>query len=274
MTSQSSDEIETALKENFKLSSYEVKAYLCLLKLGKQTPKELSTNSAVPLPRIYDTLESLMTKGFAIKQDEYYSPIPPRLALHGRSLQFETEFEKEQKQRQGLEKELGSLLEQSNLQSKQRTQQEQSDISIIKGFNSIANKFSELLSESSDVILVAKRAVDARDVFIPILLEFGADQTSGNKKNRRKSIRIIVPRNAKISEEEIKSAKRASAEARKSDLILFDMMITDQNDVLIGVPDPLSEEINHAIAIWIRNSSFARSTKTTIEGVWKNSERI
>ncbi|MDH2899872.1 MAG: helix-turn-helix domain-containing protein [archaeon] len=268
---QTVDEIETSLRETFKLSSYETKSYLSLLKLGKQTPKELASSASVPLPRIYDTLESLMSKGFALKQDEYYSPIPPKTALHGRSVQFETEFAKEQRMRQSVEKELASFLEKtSGAQTRQRAQDE-GEISVLKGFNSIANKFSELLRESSEIILVAKRAVEAKEVFIPILLEFGAGSGS---KSRKKSIRIIVPKDTKITEEELKEARRAPAEIRKSDQILFDMMITDQNDVLIGVPDPLSDEINHAIAIWFRNSSFARSTRVAVEEVWKSSQKI
>lgn len=263
------EEIETSLKENFKLSSYETKAYLCLLKIGKQTPKELALNSTVPLPRVYDTLDSLMEKGFILKHGEYCSPIPPKLALHGRLTQFETEFVREQKIRQNLEKEMSNLLERSRSQPRQRAENE-GEVYVLKGFNSISNKFTELLSVSSEIILVAKRAIEAKDVFIPILLEYG---TSGKQKVR-KSIRIIVPESTKISDEESRVAKHASAEIRKSNNILFDMMITNQNDVLIGVPDPLSDEINHAIAILVRNSSFAKSTKSAVEEVWKSSKRV
>jgi sugar-specific transcriptional regulator TrmB len=265
---QSFDEIESQLREIFKLSSYEAKSYLSLLKFGKQTPKELATNAGIPLPRIYDTLETLMSKGFALRQGEFYSPIPPKTALHGRTVQFEKEFAKEQMMRQSVEKDLASFLEKASVQSRERAEDE-GEISVLKGFNSIANKFGELLSESNEIILVAKRAVEAKEVFIPILLEY-----TGVKRARRKSIRIIVPKDTKVTEEELRAAGEASAEIRKSDQILFDMMITDQNDVLIGVPDPLSEEINHAIAIWFRNSSFAKSTKNAVEEVWKNSQRI
>jgi sugar-specific transcriptional regulator TrmB len=269
---QSFDEIESQLREVFKLSSYEVKSYLSLLKLGKQTPKELAKSASIPLPRIYDTLESLMSKGFALKQDEYYSPIPPRTALHGRTIQFEKDFEREQKTREAVERDLSNFLEKSSMQARQRIHSE-GEISVLKGFNAIQNKFGELLSESSEVILVAKRAVEAKDVFIPIMLEYGAGNV-GNRKSKKKSIRIIVPKDTEVSEDEIRAASEASAEIRKSDQILFDMMITDQNDVLIGVPDPLSEEINHAIAILFRNSSFAKSTKNAVEEVWKNSQKI
>jgi len=260
-------DIANSLKENFKLSSYETKAYLSLLKLGKQNPKQVSSNAGVPMPRVYDTLESLMSKGFVIKQDDNYLPISPRTALHGRSLQFDLQFAQEQKSRQAVESELIEVLE--NIEnSKSKGSAEANEISVLKGFNSIANKFSELLENSNDIILMAKRAVEAKEIFIPILLEFGG---AGNKKRK---IRIIIPKETKITEEEIKVAKQASTSIRRYDYILFDMMITDSDDIVIGVPDPLSEEINHAIAIWVRNSSFAKSTRASVEEIWKRAEHV
>ncbi|HVB12610.1 MAG TPA: hypothetical protein VNE86_05710, partial [Nitrososphaerales archaeon] len=40
--SESLQKIESSLKENFKLSSYEARAYLALLRRGKQSPKQIS----------------------------------------------------------------------------------------------------------------------------------------------------------------------------------------------------------------------------------------
>src|SRR5271157_2972945 len=95
----STESIEGMLKEHFKLSSYEARAYLSLLRQGKQNPKQLSSMAEIPLPRVYDTLESLMAKGFTLKQDDTYLPIPPRQALKGRSSQFEHQFSMEQRTR-------------------------------------------------------------------------------------------------------------------------------------------------------------------------------
>ena len=272
-----SQEIEASLKENFKLSSYEARAYLSLLKLGRQNSKQLASSAGVPLPRIYDTLDSLMQKGFLVKQEENFSAIPPRQALKGRSSQFEAQFSNEQKRRKQAEDQLISALDEENAAS-QNQGTASSEISILKGLNAIINKFAELIEDSEDTILVAKRAVDARQVFIPILLETPTlrEERQLSKKQaqrKRNHIRIITPINAKISKEELEEAKKAGAEIRRSDNIVFDMMITDRDDVIIGVPDPLSEEINHAIAIWVRNPSFAKSTRSAIEEIWKSSEK-
>jgi sugar-specific transcriptional regulator TrmB len=272
---ESVQEIESSLKENFKLSGYEARTYLSLLRLGKLNTKQISASADIPLPRVYDTIESLMTKGFIVQQESgSFSPIPPRIAMQGRTSQFEVQFSEDQKRRRKIQDRL--VAELSRLEPSEKSRGE-SEISILKGFNTIANKFADLIQSSTDVILVAKRAVEARDVFIPIILEFAG----GAKKNKErpkgsssKRIRIITPKTTNVTKEELASAKKSGAEIRRSDSVLFDMMITDTDDILIGVPDPLSEEINHAIAIWVRNTSFAKSTRASIEEMWKTAERI
>lgn len=263
---ESLQKIESSLKENFKLSSYEARAYLALLRRGKQSPKQISAIAQVPMPRIYDTLESLMSKGFVAKQEENYSPIPPKQALKGRTTQFEAQFSQEQKRRRQAEEDVASLLEGSV--SVLEKSESSGEISILKGFNAISNKFTELLENSHDVILVAKRAIEAKEVFIPILAEYAS------QKNGKKRIRIIAPKGVKITPKEAAEARNANAEIRRSDHVIFDLMIADTDDVIIGVPDPLSEEINHAIAIWVSNPSFAGSTRNAVEEIWKSADRV
>ena len=264
--SSSLQDIESSLKENFKLSSYEARAYISLLRWGRQTTKQLSSSSAIPLPRVYDTVESLMAKGFVMKKDESFLAIPPRQALKGRTRQFEIQFSEDQKRRSDAETRLTDLLEQQTSNEESANDQTFSEISVLKGFNTIANKFEELLEESREVILIAKRAVEAKEFFIPILLQYA--------KPGRRRIRIIAPRNVKLTKDDLEQARTANAQIRKSDNVIFDMMISDQDDVLIGVPDPLSEEINHAIAIWVRNASFARSTRNSVEEMWESAEQV
>ncbi|MGQ9469162.1 MAG: helix-turn-helix domain-containing protein [Nitrososphaerales archaeon] len=67
-------------------------------------PKELSRAARVSQPRVYDTLRSLEEKGFIEQAGERYVAAAPRTALKGRSVQFKTLFEEEQKQREEAEK--------------------------------------------------------------------------------------------------------------------------------------------------------------------------
>jgi HTH-type transcriptional regulator, sugar sensing transcriptional regulator len=263
--SPSLQEIESSLKENFKLSSYEARAYLSLLRLGGQNTKQLASSSSVPLPRVYDIVESLMTKGFVMKKDDNFLAIPPKQALKGRTRQFEIQFSEEQKHRADAESRLIDLLELQIPTDDSGVDQGHSEISVLKGFNTIANKFEELLEASKEVILVAKRAVDAKEFFIPILLQYC--------KGGKRRIRIVAPKNVKLTKDDLEQARIANAQIRMSDNVIFDMMITDQDDVLIGVPDPLSEDLNHSIAIWVRNASFASSTRNSVEEMWDSAER-
>src|SRR5579884_3120085 len=54
--------LEASLKDSFKLSGYEARAYISLVKKGAQNAKQLSQNASIPLPRVYDTLDTLMEK--------------------------------------------------------------------------------------------------------------------------------------------------------------------------------------------------------------------
>ena len=126
-----------------------------------------------------------MSKGFIIKQDENFLALPPRQALNGRARQFEAQFSDEQKRRREAEERLTTILENSSAQGEETGP---SEISVLKGFNTIANKFAELLEDSRDVILVAKRAVEAREFFIPILLEFA------NKESRQQANQDSCPK--------------------------------------------------------------------------------
>jgi sugar-specific transcriptional regulator TrmB len=265
LAGESIEDLERSLKDNFKLSSYEARIYLSLLRLGKQSQKQLSQTADVPLPRVYDSVESLMAKGFVVKNEDNFSAIAAKQALKGRSSQFEIQFIEDQKRRKQVEEELVTILQRSSPQDLSRDSN--SEISVLKGFNTIANKFAELLENSQDVLLVAKRAVEAREFFIPILLEL-----SGPGKEKKR-IRIITPRSTKLAKKELEDAQKWGVDIRKSENVIFDMMVTDTDDVLIGVPDPLSEEINHSIGIWVRNPSFARSTRSSVEEMWKQAEK-
>lgn len=272
--------LEASLKDSFKLSGYEARAYISLVKKGAQNAKQLSQNASIPLPRVYDTLDTLMEKGFVAKQEEeeegYFLPIKPAEALKGRILQFEEQYLQDQMKRRSAEKTLTAALENlssTRLSDNGRLRPSESQISVLKGLNSIANAFSELLDESHDVFLVAKRSIERRDVFLPLLFN-RMNYSSQDQPSSSKSIKLIVPKDAKLKDEEIKAVKDAGVEIKSSENILFDMMIADSQNVLIGVPDPLSKESNHSIAIWIKNIAFARSTRRVLEEIWRNCSRV
>ncbi|RLG88324.1 MAG: hypothetical protein DRO15_03090 [Thermoprotei archaeon] len=67
------------------LKGYEGKAYLALLSLGEATAPKISSKAGIPLPRIYDVLESLASKGLVeVKagRPRIYKAVPPYIALN------------------------------------------------------------------------------------------------------------------------------------------------------------------------------------------------
>jgi len=67
------------------LKGYEGKAYLALLSLGESTAPKISSKTEIPLPRIYDVLDSLVDKGLIeVKtgRPRVYRAIPPHIALN------------------------------------------------------------------------------------------------------------------------------------------------------------------------------------------------
>jgi sugar-specific transcriptional regulator TrmB len=66
------------------LMEYEAKAYLALLEFGNCTAEKLSHVSGIPLPRIYDTMTELQSKGFVLiskSRPKMFSPRPCDKAL-------------------------------------------------------------------------------------------------------------------------------------------------------------------------------------------------
>ncbi|MFX1260062.1 MAG: TrmB family transcriptional regulator [Promethearchaeota archaeon] len=73
------------LLRNFKLSNYEINAYITLLNSKSLTAREIIKKSSVPRGRIYNILDNLRTKGTIEIQEsrpKMYRPLPLNLALN------------------------------------------------------------------------------------------------------------------------------------------------------------------------------------------------
>ena len=246
------------LKGAFKLGLYEARAYVALLQ-GASDPKRIARLGKVPLPRIYDTLGSLETKGFVARNGEQHVPVSPKIALEGRLQQFESEFQQERTTRIDV---MEQLLQKLKVQ---RREEPTGEIAMLSGINSIANKFSDVFGKSNSAILTVKKAFEARELFISYI--------SSASKNKKK-IRIIIPADLRIPDVEFSTLAKMGIEIRKHDDVLLDLMVSDTDDVMIGVPDPLSDESFHAIAMWTRNSSFAQSLRNSLEDLWRKAKKI
>jgi len=247
--------LEETLKNTFKLSLYEAKLYMALLQ-GEMNPKEASAASGVPLPRVYDTLKTLEAKGFVEKTMEGFRAVSPEVALKGRMAQFRLEFDEDMKERERVMEEAVR-----KLQGIHKTREEANEVLMLSGINSIANKFLEIINDSKEVYMTINRAIEVKDIFLAFLEK--AD-------NRDIRIRLMIPEGVDISKEDRDRAKKMGMEMRHYKNPVFDMLVADRRDVLIGVPDPLSDEVYHSIGIWVRNPSFAAPVQNSLEALWKD----
>lgn len=250
---------EEILQEALDLTKYEARCYLALL-AGRMEPKEVSSRSGVPLPRVYDTLDSLRRKGFVEEGDDAYRAVAPEAAFSGRLAQFRIGFEEEM---EGKAKRVEDLLSMTG--DRFERDATESEVVMLRGIEAIASKFLEVLSESSRVYIAAKKALEAKDFFKTYV-----ESTSLEGKD----VRLLVPSEAELDARDVDLAEDRGIELRETPVVLFDMVAADGRDVLIGVPDPASEEVYHSIGIWVRNKSFGASVTEAMESLWMSADPL
>ncbi len=149
-------ELEESIKllKEFGLNSYEAKAYLGLLKLGKAPANEVSRVSGVPPQRVYDSLKGLEEKGFVYTlngKPKVYVPASVRDALLGRIYQLKTEFEKRERFLRELVEELEKLL--SGLYREETGKEK--EVLTIEGEKAIVSKALSTISSAKRSVWIA-----------------------------------------------------------------------------------------------------------------------
>jgi hypothetical protein len=135
---------------------------------------------------------------------------------------------------------------------------------LLRGIDAIAGRFFEILSTSKDITLMVRKALKVKGVFSEYL---EALPLAG------KRIRLLLPSRPGISERDARLLSRLRIETRHYDHPVLDMMVADELDVVLGVPERTNDEPFSAIALWVRNPSFARSTRAAIDEIWEESAR-
>jgi sugar-specific transcriptional regulator TrmB len=240
------------LSTRFKLSRYEARAYVAVLH-GSSDPKEISSRAGVPMPRIYDIMRSLESKGFIIQSDSGFQAFEPEVALDGRIAHFEEEFLKESQQMRISKDELLS-----RLKIKRRSGDERHEVIQVSGLTAIANSFLDIMSRSKTVYLVVKKSLRVKDLFKSYLKEMKG----------RHQLKMILTSSAELADEDKQMIERLGIRAKQFDHAVFDMMVSDAGDVLIGVPDPVSGDPLHAVALWVKNPAFARTALQALDTLW------
>ncbi|MEM3832408.1 MAG: helix-turn-helix domain-containing protein [Thermoprotei archaeon] len=253
------EEAETILREVFGLNKYESKVYLALIR-GARMPKQISKLSNVPMPRIYDTLASLENKGFVVRADDGYTPLNPDTIFSIASKKLKSELEEKidlmKKSTERLSKIFGKYFLPSY----------EGEIIILRGLPVIVEHFSQLLSKAKNVILLIRKSIEVKEFFKQQVIKLSGKGLP--------HIRALLHSEISLNKDDIELASSLGVELRKSNDVMFDMMIINDDIFVMGVPDPMLENITEkAIAIVIKNKVFVSALKSYIEERWLSADK-
>ena len=252
--------IGNELRDKFGLNSYEARAYVALVR-SPMNAKELSAAAGIPLPRVYDTVRALELKGFVHqKGGGAYIAESPLAALRVYMLGYQRSFEKSKEAKEASMKRIVGKIQPIKASDYGPSEEPV----MLRGIDGIAGKFFEIVSTSKDIVLMVRKALKVKGVFSEYLEAF---PLSG------KRIRLLLPSRPPISERDARLLARLKIETRYYDHPVLDMMVADELDVVLGVPERSNDEPFSAIALWVRNPSFARSTRSAIDEIWEESSR-
>ena len=247
-------ESEELLRDAFGLNSYESKLYIALLGRGMKAG-EAAQASGVPQSRTYDTLRSLEQKGFVVESDGVYQSATPSAALGSRIAKYAADFEARLAGRQSA---MRSIV--AELEPLARPRDGEQEPVMLKGLESIAAAFLEVLRESEDAFLLVRKGIEAKTAFLGVL---------GQASRKPKKVKLMVPTSQRLTRVELREAEKRGLEVRRSEGALLDMMAGDRGGVIIGVPARGKDESFAAVAIWVRSPSFALSVMESLEQQWK-----
>src|SRR5262249_40812875 len=83
------------------LTAYEAAAYLALLPRARMAPSELAARAKIPRQRIYDVLDSLVTKGLAVEHGssrKVFAAVDPTVALEQLVAESAADLERRKKE--------------------------------------------------------------------------------------------------------------------------------------------------------------------------------
>ncbi len=239
------------------LNQYESKVYMSLLISGTATAGEISEIANVPRSRVYDVLNSLEKKGFAVVQvgrPVKYVAVPIENSIKQLKIRYEDEFNKKLQSVDSLEKNLRSVF---NTFSKNQDFIENEAIRVIKGKSNLYAHMNKLIENSNNKILKMTNSYGLLN------LDKHCGKTIEKAKKRGVETRII----ANISEKPKLRVLHKVASLKKGNFGNGRFMISDgKHAIMLTSPDDSG--------IWIHSPYLASSLETLFETAWNKSKPI
>ncbi len=236
------------------LNQYESRIYTALLSSGSSTAGELAELSNVPRSRVYDVLNSLEKKGFAIVQigrPVKYVAVSLENAVNQVRSAYEEEYNKKLGFVSKLEKDLRDALS-AHLEKKKKPLEMEDVVGVLRGKNSLYGHIKHLIANSEDRILKITNEQGLTNMEKHCKPAF--------EKAKKKGVKFRILANIPS----LKSAGKISdyAEMRSHRGIEGRFLVKDGQDVVL-ITSP--EETG----LWIRSDYLANTLEKLFEHAWE-----
>lgn len=261
------NELVKKIKYHFGLNIYESKVYVALLSKNVASVSEVAELSGVPRSRVYDVLESLEKKGFAMSKLDKpvkYIAVKPEAVIE----KMKNNLMKEAEERVGLISNIKVTEEYKELEllhKKGITPYDVMDLSsAIKGRQNIYSQMKEMLNnaEKEVVLITGAEALKAKIPFLKPIFE--------NLKKKGVAIRVAASSSESgnpVSEKEsINLSKELGLPVRKVKLNMR-MCLVDNKKMLVFLTPFQDEEKD--FAVWINSNYLSQGLTTFLHPIWR-----
>lgn len=241
------------------LTLYEARTYVALVRRDASTPAEVARLAGVPRPRIYDVLESLVSKGLASERPGHtarFVAIPPEQAAAQLMQAHRDRVAALQSDARGLVDEL-----RATYQARQQHTDPLDYIEVIRSPEAVGARFNELQKSVEREMLVFSKQPAAVHVEENVV---GLDVA---KRRRLRSIYEFSVLEDEAQLEGVRAFLAAGEQARFVEELPMKLGIIDERTVLFAMPDPIAGR-DDVTTLIIEHPHLAQTLKLAFESVW------
>jgi sugar-specific transcriptional regulator TrmB len=257
------------------LNLYEARAYVALLSQGSVTSNSLHKIADIPQPRTYDTLDSLMKKGFANfspTAERSYNPVTPQLLrtfLPEKKMALMEKRNELQKQLTIADEKL-SLLDKaeemvSKLSALYQARAEKSEVVILDGINAISSRLKELIATAEKYVVSTSKLPILHPVE-PIFEQVLKAIENGTMYKRILGSSLLLSEGLKIVEEDIGAG--VQLKWLPEEQLHEKFYVVDDKHVLIRLREPSTGVFTYT-SVYIASPSLAQFMKNAFDELWQ-----
>lgn len=249
------------------LTQYEARAYVALIRRDGSTPAEVAQVAGVPRPRIYDVLDSLVTRGLAIQRNPgraaKYLAVAPAEAMARLIQAHRQELDQLEAQAQAAADELGPAYQEGSRHSDPLEY-----IEVIHDRDRLTKRYEQLQSSVQHEFLAFSKGPP---------YAVAVDKNRGGLKLARHHVLRCVYELSVLEDstqrEGVHRFIAAGEEARFVEELPAKLVIIDEKKVMLAMPDPVAGK-DDLTSIVIEHPHLARILKIAFEHVWQTGMTI